>query len=172
MTLGGPTVREDGAFGPLPETAAEARATATHIKDYTGVARASFWGRGRASPPCSRRRPPASWSPAPTATTAPYPMSRSPYKRDASGAASGSPERTSVVSSTTGPSDDGVATGLEILASDFRGTELVVLAACATSYGEFQTTQGLVGLNLAFHLAGAKTVLGSLGQYRVTRPPS
>jgi hypothetical protein len=60
------------------------------------------------------------------------------------------------------PGDDGVATGLEILAADFRGTDLVVLSACQTSFGEFQTMQGLVGLSLAFHLAGATNVLGTL----------
>ena len=154
--------RGRGPFPPLPETVEEARAIAPYLEIYAKARPRLLLGEAARERSIREGGPPIVL----VASTHGYygqlpdaPVgAESPMLRCGLAFAGANARR----AATARPGDDGVSTGLEILATDLRGTDLAVLSACESSRGEFQTSQGLIGLNLAFHLAGVRTVLGAL----------
>lgn len=59
-------------------------------------------------------------------------------------------------------SDDGILTALEVSRLDLRNLRVVTLSACETALGKSAGGEGLLGLQRAFQLAGARTVVASL----------
>jgi CHAT domain-containing protein len=60
------------------------------------------------------------------------------------------------------PSDDGVATSLELAFLDLSETDLVVLSACDSGIEDTTPGDNLSGMRGAFHVAGARAVISSL----------
>jgi CHAT domain-containing protein len=58
--------------------------------------------------------------------------------------------------------DDGILTAAEVADMNLGATQLVVLSACETGLGQMAGGEGALGLQRAFHVAGARTVLASL----------
>jgi CHAT domain-containing protein len=56
----------------------------------------------------------------------------------------------------------GILTAEEIADLDLRGVQLAVLSACQTGLGRVESGAGVLGLQWAFHAAGARTLVTSL----------
>jgi CHAT domain-containing protein/tetratricopeptide (TPR) repeat protein len=60
-----------------------------------------------------------------------------------------------------GDENEGLLAAEEVTTLDLRGVDWVVLSACQSAAGEEWTREGVLGMQRAFHLAGARTVIAS-----------
>ncbi|MCD0462923.1 CHAT domain-containing protein [Roseiconus lacunae] len=145
------TVRQP--FSPLPGTANEAKAIEPYLERLTGTAPTMFLGKkAEESVVKSADRPRYA-----VFSTHGYSQFR---HEDHPLATCGLAFANANVAFTG--QGDGVLTGIEILGTDFRGTELVVLSACQTAVGNANNGEGVSGLSHAFRLAGADNVVATL----------
>jgi tetratricopeptide (TPR) repeat protein/CHAT domain-containing protein len=72
------------------------------------------------------------------------------------------PELPSDIADFANLSEDGILTAEEVAFLPLGGVELVVLSACDTGLGETAGGEGLLGIQRAFHVAGARSTVATL----------